>query len=141
MNAIRTTTAKSNFNRALSTDASRRCDPVTQRGASQENVRLEPRSGLSLHDAAGVEIACLSGRVWITMEGDSRDITLGAGDAYTLERNGLTLVSTCEAAIVNVRSRWDARYARWLRLLQHLASWLVRVGEARARKHHLSRYY
>ncbi len=109
--------------------------------AAQENVPLEPRTGLSLRNAAGMEIACLSGCVWLTMEGDSRDITLAAGDAFTLERNGLALISAIEPSLVSLRTQWDASYGRWPRWLQTIASWLVRAGEARARRHLLSRYY
>jgi hypothetical protein len=114
---------------------------MTQVLAGQENVRLEPKSGLSLRNAAGTEITCMSGCIWLTMEGDSRDITLAAGDAHTIERDGLTLVSALESSVVNVRFVWDSGYARWPRWVQELASWLVRIGEARARRHVLSRYY
>ena len=67
------------------------------------NIRLEPRREISLHDAAGVELTCLTGQVWLTMEGDTRDITLSTGDQHTIERNGLTLVNAIEPSLVHVR--------------------------------------
>ena len=109
--------------------------------AAQENVRLDPRRGLALQNAAGMEITCLSGCLWLTMEGDSRDIMLAAGDAFTIERNGLTLISSPAPSLVNLRAQWESSYGRWPRWLQAVAGWLVRVGEARARRHRLSRYY
>jgi len=109
--------------------------------AAHENVRLEPRAGLSLHNVAGMEVTCLSGCLWLTMEGDLRDITLAAGDAFTIERNGLVLISAVEPSLVNMRTQWDTSYGRWPRWLQIVANWFVRAGEARARRHRLSRYY
>ena len=107
-----------------------------------EMVRLEPPGALSLDDAAGVEITCSSGRLWITMEGDTRDITLAAGESYTIERNGRTIVSACESSIVVTRLQWDASYAGWRPWLRRFSSWLVRMAEARVRTHaRLSRYY
>ena len=47
---------------------------------------------VELVDAAGVTAALDNGCVWITMDGDRRDILLGAGDSWTVERNGRTLV-------------------------------------------------
>src|SRR5262245_48288607 len=67
------------------------------------NVRLRSGHGLSLSDAAGVEVTSLKGRVWLTMEGDLRDIDLQKGTAYTIERNGLTLVNAFEPSLVHVR--------------------------------------
>jgi len=108
---------------------------------AQGNVRLDTGAGLSLKNVAGVEITCLSGHVWLTMDGDSRDITLSAGDAFTVERDGLTLISALGPSLVNVRRKWDDSYARWPRWLQTVATWLARTGEARARRHRLSRFY
>ena len=114
---------------------------LRDRALARETVRVEPGHGVSLADAAGVQVVCLQGRLWLTLEGDARDITLGAGDAHTIERNGLTLVTAFEPSRLSVRAQWDRRYARWPRWLRLLASWLVNVGEARARRHRLSRYY
>ncbi len=116
-------------------------DYMLERLTTHGNVQVEPGSGFSLADAAGTEITCLSGALWLTMERDSRDITLGPGDAFTIERNGLTLISAVEPSRIHVNRRWDERYVRWPRWLQLVATWLVRSGEARARRHTLSRYY
>jgi Protein of unknown function (DUF2917) len=47
---------------------------------------------VALIDAAGVTAALDKGCVWITMDGDRRDIVLSAGQSWTVERNGRTLL-------------------------------------------------
>lgn len=47
---------------------------------------------VELIDAAGATAALDTGCVWITMDGDRRDIVLCAGNSWTVERNGRTLV-------------------------------------------------
>jgi hypothetical protein len=53
---------------------------------------LERSQTVQLIDAAGVTAALVKGCLWITMDGDRRDIMLGAGESWTVERNGLTLL-------------------------------------------------
>jgi len=47
---------------------------------TRASVCLQAGSGLSLTDAAGVELVSRTGRLWLTMEGDTRDINLRPGD-------------------------------------------------------------
>ena len=101
---------------------------------TQASVCLEPRRGMALTDAAGVEMECLTGRVWLTMEGDSRDIVLASGAAHTIERNGLTLINASEPSLVHVRLPL-AQPAAWKRWLARVWEWLASAGEARARAH------
>jgi hypothetical protein len=52
------------------------------------------------------------------MEGDARDLNLTAGDAYTIERDGLTLVSALEPSVVQVRMpRRTGALRDWLKRL------------------------
>lgn len=108
---------------------------------TQANIRLEPRLQMSLTDAAGAEVTCLTGRVWMTMEGDSSDVILSSGDIHTIKRDGLTLVGALEPSLVHVRLP-RAQAAAWKRWLARIWAWLVSAAEARARAH-LSRgtYY
>ena len=55
-------------------------------------LMLERWDTVELIDAAGATAALDTGCVWITMDGDRRDIVLGAGQSWTVERNGRTLV-------------------------------------------------
>jgi hypothetical protein len=47
---------------------------------------------VTLRDAQGARIDCLSGSLWITEEGATRDVVLGPGEDARLERPGKTLV-------------------------------------------------
>ena len=96
------------------------------------NACLPSGYGLSLTDAAGVELTSLTGRVRLTMEGVRRDIDLTPGVPYTIERDGLTLVNAVEAGLVRV-SIPHGRRARWRDWSGRVWAWLVRVSEARAR--------
>jgi quercetin dioxygenase-like cupin family protein len=99
---------------------------------TQANIRLERQRELSLADAAGVEITCFSGAIWLTTEGDSRDIVLTAGDFHAIRRNGITLVNALESSLVHVRMPRAQRSA-WKRWLEPAWRWLASAAEARAR--------
>ena len=103
-----------------------------QIGLTQAKISLDPRRGISLTDAAGAEVEVLTGRVWLTMDGDIRDIVLPPGDAHTIERDGLTIINALEPSLVQVRAP-QPRPAWWRRGLTHVWNGLVAVGEARAR--------
>lgn len=46
----------------------------------------------SIADARGASVQCLQGAIWLTQQGDARDIVLEAGDQATIERNGTSIV-------------------------------------------------
>ena len=46
-----------------------------------------------LHRSVQRRVACLSGSLWITQDGDLRDIVLGAGESFELDRPGDALIS------------------------------------------------
>jgi hypothetical protein len=58
--------------------------------------RLTPGESLGLRDASGCTITCCAGMVWITREGDSRDIFLAAGQSFTIDGPGLALIHAME---------------------------------------------
>ncbi|HEY6240249.1 MAG TPA: DUF2917 domain-containing protein [Burkholderiales bacterium] len=56
---------------------------------------------LRIGDGKGWTIAVIEGRIWITQEGDTRDIVIAAGAQYRVERAGLSLVhALCPSGIV-----------------------------------------
>ena len=63
---------------------------------------LAPNEFVRLDGARGTTLRVTSGRLWITLENDKRDIVLSAGDSYTIDRGGLTLVEAQGAATVCV---------------------------------------
>src|SRR5262245_30937595 len=99
---------------------------------SRASVCLDRGRGMSLRDAAGVVLTTLTGRAWLTMEGDVRDIDLRPGAAYRIERDGLTLVSALEATCVEVRVP-RGNPSPWRASLDAIWNWLAAAGAARAR--------
>ena len=74
---------------------------------------IGPRQGLPLFDASGRTVTCLSGSIWLTMEGDRRDVVLTPGASFVVDRDGLTLLVAQQPSAVAVsaqnqtRSWWD----------------------------------
>src|SRR5262245_52497860 len=99
---------------------------------SHASVCLEHGRAISFRDAAGVVLTTLTGRAWLTMEGDVRDIDLAPGAAYRIERDGLTLVSALEATCVEVCVP-RGNPSPWRASLDAIWNWLAAAGAARAR--------
>jgi hypothetical protein len=46
-----------------------------------------------VHAQAGRRVECLSGSLWITQDGDRRDVVLAAGEGFDFDRRGDALLS------------------------------------------------
>jgi len=86
-----------------------------------------------LDGARGTTLRVTRGTLWLTQERDSRDIVLAAGDVFTIERGGLTLIQAHGSASVCVLSH----YVEALRIPQdrrtvgaRLRDFLVSAGTA-----------
>jgi len=53
---------------------------------------------LHLQHALGQRIEALGGRLWITMDGDLRDIVIDAGEGFTVDRSSDVLLSAMSDA-------------------------------------------
>jgi hypothetical protein len=108
-------------------------EPTMFIGLTQARISLDTHHGISpLTHAAGAAVKVLAGHVWLTMDGDHRDIFLPSGDAHTIERDGLTLVHAIEPSVVEVQEprASPGRFKQWL---ARAWDWLVEAGEARVR--------
>jgi Protein of unknown function (DUF2917) len=56
-------------------------------------IYLKDRESLRLPDAAGLEVRCLLGYLWITEEGDGEDRIIANGESFVLDRPGLSLAT------------------------------------------------
>jgi hypothetical protein len=66
------------------------------------DLRLPRRSIFSVPDAAGVEIACRDGSIWITLDNDPRDIVLEAGQSFTDTGHRRAMIYALEASSVGL---------------------------------------
>lgn len=74
-------------------------------GLHRTGIALGHRQLIQLVDARGARVDCREGRLWITQDHDNRDVMLGAGDVFTLERDGVTLVQALGGARIEVAER------------------------------------
>jgi hypothetical protein len=95
--------------------------------AGMNNRLLQLSNGdlLELPDACGTTLHVAQGRVWLTQEGDRRDIVLRDGDTWTLELPGLAVAeaqgdakvmlfqSGRRGAVRERKDGWEERFTRW----------------------------
>lgn len=60
---------------------------------SAQTIVIQPSRPVDIQDGLGLKIEALCGTVWITQSGDLRDVILTRGESFTLDRNGLSIVS------------------------------------------------
>ncbi|MEP6656132.1 MAG: DUF2917 domain-containing protein, partial [Betaproteobacteria bacterium] len=61
-----------------------RTNPSVWNLAADELIRLDSARGARLHVTQGT--------LWITLQHDTRDVVLRAGDDFIIDRDGLTLI-------------------------------------------------
>jgi hypothetical protein len=102
-------------------------------GGNTKVWELAPRELVKLDGARGTTLRVTRGTLWLTLEGDLRDIVLAAGDSFTIDRGGLTLIEAQNSATVCVLARYiDERRARARRsgVAARFAAWFASVGAA-----------
>ena len=69
-----------------------------------KNAELElgRRETLRVRDASGAVVTCVRGGLWITQNGDTRDIMLAPGESFRLDRAGLALVHATEPSMITI---------------------------------------
>jgi len=88
---------------------------------------------VKLDGARGTTLRVTRGKLWITLQNDTRDVVLEAGDVFTIDREGLTLVEAQGPATVCVMGRSiDEVHVRASRpaLRERAGNWLRSLGAA-----------
>jgi hypothetical protein len=67
-------------------------------------IDVEYRGILPIGDAAGTQIDCLQGWIWITEQGCAGDIVLEAGESYEISRSGVAVVQALREAVIALRA-------------------------------------
>jgi len=92
-------------------------------------LQLETNDYLRLRCAAGSWIEVLSGRIWVTEDGNRRDALLGPGRRYQVCGDGLVLVGAETAAEATLREPQSK--GPWRRLVESLSAWHATWATAR----------
>ncbi len=82
---------------------------------------------VKLDGARGTTLRVTRGTIWLTMQDDTRDVVLAAGDVFTIDRGGLTIVeaqtkthvcvlgrATAEERVLPAIADWQPRAPAWL---------------------------
>ncbi len=59
-------------------------------------IELKRNDRLPIKDGQGRSVIVFSGLLWLTQEGDRRDVFLGPGQSFTIERPGLSLIEAVD---------------------------------------------
>jgi hypothetical protein len=63
-------------------------------------LQLARHGHVEVIDGRGASVRCLLGALWLTQDGDPRDIVLTPGQSFTLDRDGLAIIfATAEATV------------------------------------------
>lgn len=68
-------------------------------------IGLDTAQSLRVDPGARVWISCASGVVWITQEGDIRDLFLANGEELFLSARGVALLTALEPALLRVEDQ------------------------------------
>lgn len=67
-----------------------------------QRIAVGLRELLVIDDARGQVIACESGELWITQDGDHRDVILPAGKSWRVDRSGPLVLSAFKPAVATL---------------------------------------
>ena len=94
--------------------------------AINTTVPLNHKTTLRVPDAAGLEITCASGSLWLTLDGDLRDIILTAGsndDTFRTSEHRVAVVYALRDSRVKVTAANErAVYAQCAKVNEHCDS-------------------
>lgn len=72
-----------------------------------EGANLGAQAAMSVSGGRGVLVFVEGGSVWLTQEGDARDLVVAAGESFRLDRDGLTIIEGLPTAIVTLTTGMD----------------------------------
>ena len=96
-------------------------------------IALEQERSLRIEPGTPVEIACVCGVLWVTQEGDVRDLFLARGESFRPARHGVTIVTALESSLVHLveRNGATAGWTGWRRVVR----WMETAARALPRPH------
>ena len=100
-------------------------------------VELGSGELVEMNDARGTTLRVTRGKLWITQERDRNDVVLRAGDVWTVERQGLTVIEAQDQAtvcIVGVGAALNRTRNRPLGLAGRIGAWFASLGVGRSNR-------
>lgn len=85
---------------AIGANGVRQTRPSTSERCSDQ--KIAKNAMLEVKQPLGVTIECLEGAIWVTLDGDSRDVVLDAGQSFIVDRKQRTLLQALDAALVRL---------------------------------------
>ena len=76
--------------------------PMVASSAGHTVQELAKYTTITALQPQGAVIECLEGCVWITLDGDARDVVIEAGQVFRADRNSRALIHALEASRVRV---------------------------------------
>jgi hypothetical protein len=76
-----------------------------------QQIPIGQRELLVIDDACGQVIACESGELWVTQDGDRRDVILPAGQSWRIDRPGPLVLSAFKPSMATLAHRETGRAA------------------------------
>jgi hypothetical protein len=76
-------------------------DP-TNRTTANGTTALEKKGLLKIEHALGRRVCCEAGAVWITLDGDRRDVVLEAGQVFVSDRNATMVITGLDPATISI---------------------------------------
>lgn len=77
----------------------------TRQHRQTTTVRMEKNQLLSIAHPLGCRIDCIQGGIWITHDGDARDILLSSGEHHIGDRRSRLIVQALEVGVVQIAAR------------------------------------
>jgi hypothetical protein len=105
------------------------------------SIGLDAEASLRIEPGISVCVTCLAGALWITQEGDVRDLLLTPGQSLVMNPRGLTLMTALQRSTVRVRDGRDGAptaFGWWGRVWRRLGParpLVVRAGRAAVQCH------
>ncbi|MGE0355433.1 MAG: DUF2917 domain-containing protein [Burkholderiales bacterium] len=65
---------------------------------TRTTVRLARDGLLSIDDGRGLRLRVAAGSIWLTQQGDGRDVVLRDGESFAIDRGGRTVVQALDPA-------------------------------------------
>ncbi len=100
---------------AIATDTLLACVAVANLGYVANSfvfVLDHARDGLlGIDDGRGLRLRVAAGTVWLTQQGDGRDVVLREGESFVIERPGRTVVQALDPAELALNAANDNRYS------------------------------